>query len=153
MERAGRGRKARWVPGSCSAPPRPHRSPGVRWSIPVPGPRLLWAKSAVTADSDRSGAAGSCVPVATALRHALTTALPPLCCLRSMSYLRPLPHVHSVWTRPCGERTAPLGVPHSGACVRLCSACASLPSRSLAGEVGLCGSVTCTCTASTPGFV
>lgn len=47
----------------------------MRWSVPLPGPRLLWAWSAVTADSDRSGAAGSCIPMATAVHRVPATAL------------------------------------------------------------------------------
>lgn len=137
MERAGRGRKASWVPGSCSSPRCPAGAQGCGGPSPSLAPvcsgRLLWApmERRACAFPWRPPRAVLC-PAAAFRRSAACircrTCAPPT---RSLS-------VDTALWRALG--TAGCYTPWS-----LCQAVLGLPllpSRSLAGAACLCGPMT-----------
>ena len=84
MERAGRGRKARWVPGSCSAPPAPTGAQGCGGPSPSLAPVC-------------SGRSLRSLRIATGVeRQAHVFPWRPPCAMRS-----PLPFHHSAVCIPC----------------------------------------------------
>lgn len=127
--------KGQLGPRSCSSPAGP-QEPRARWSVPLPGPRLLWALSLTGAERRAS------IPrrpprsaVAPGRRSAAPAAGGPVA----------VPAPSHTFTQ-CGhgpvQRPAPRAVTHPGACVRLCSACPPPFARSLAGAACLCGPMT-----------